>query len=84
MEIIAAISSPAQDDVIEKILRHLDLWDPPWKRERRARGPPTSHPKQTPFLQGQWVDFDGVDPQINTEDYCVDPSGLALRARLRA
>jgi hypothetical protein len=27
-------------DVIEKILRHSALWNPPWKRERRARGPP--------------------------------------------
>jgi hypothetical protein len=73
MEIIAAISSPAQDDVIERVLQHLNLWDPPWRRERRARGPPTSHPKQTPFLQGDPDDFDGIAPQINTEDYCVDP-----------
>ena len=40
MKVISAISSPAQDDVIEKILRARGEWDPPWKRERRARGPP--------------------------------------------
>jgi hypothetical protein len=40
MRILAAISSPAQDDVIERILRARGEWDPPWRRERRARGPP--------------------------------------------
>jgi hypothetical protein len=39
MKIIAAIG-PDQPDVIERILRHLHLWDPPWKRVRKARGPP--------------------------------------------
>jgi len=38
----AAIASPHQDDVMEAILRHLNLWAPPWKRERRAREPPRS------------------------------------------
>jgi len=42
MPIVAAITSPGRDDVIEKILRHLQIWDPPWQRERapRARAPP--------------------------------------------
>jgi hypothetical protein len=40
MKVLAAISSPAQDDVIEAILRARGEWDPPWKRERKARGPP--------------------------------------------
>ena len=40
MRVLAAISSPAQDDVIEKILKSVALWDPPWKRERKIRGPP--------------------------------------------
>ena len=44
MKVIAVISSPAQDDVIERILRHTGQWDPPWKRQPRARGPP--HPPQ--------------------------------------
>jgi hypothetical protein len=42
MRVVSAIESPHQDEVIEKILRHLGLWDPPWKRQRRARAPPTS------------------------------------------
>jgi hypothetical protein len=40
MVVLAAISSPAQDEVIEKILKHLNRWDPPWLRRRPARGPP--------------------------------------------
>jgi hypothetical protein len=40
MKALSAISSPAQDDVIEKILRARGAWDPPWTRERRARSPP--------------------------------------------
>ncbi len=40
MKVIAAISSPGQDGVIEKILRARGQWDPPWRRGRRARGPP--------------------------------------------
>jgi hypothetical protein len=42
MEILAAISSPSQDGVIEKILRARGQWDPPWKRCRKVRGPPPS------------------------------------------
>jgi hypothetical protein len=44
MEVLAAISSPAQDDTIEKILRARGEWDPPWKRSRKVRGPPPSTP----------------------------------------
>src|SRR5436309_568649 len=40
MKIISAITSPHEDDIIEKILRHRGQWDPPWKRVRKARGPP--------------------------------------------
>jgi hypothetical protein len=43
MKIVAALVSPHQDEAIEKILRHLNRWDPPWKRERKARGPPPGH-----------------------------------------
>ena len=42
MRIISVITHPHQDDVIEKILRSRGQWDPPWHRERRARGPPRS------------------------------------------
>ena len=44
MEVLAAISSPDQDGVIEKILRSRNEWDPPWKRSRKVRGPPPSTP----------------------------------------
>ncbi len=40
MKVISALTSPHQDEVIEKILRARGEWDPPWSRERRARGPP--------------------------------------------
>ncbi len=40
MKVLAAMTSPHQDAVIERILRARGQWDPPWKRERRARGPP--------------------------------------------
>ncbi len=40
MVVLAAVSSPAQDDVIERILRHRGEWYPPWQRHRPARGPP--------------------------------------------
>ena len=40
MRILSAISSPAQDDVIEKGLRARGERDPPWTRERRTRSPP--------------------------------------------
>jgi hypothetical protein len=42
MKVVAAISSPTQDDVIEKILRHIGAWDPPWQRQPKARAPPPS------------------------------------------
>ncbi len=37
---LSAITHPHQDDVIERVLKHTGQWDPPWKRPRRARGPP--------------------------------------------
>ncbi|MBN1319765.1 MAG: hypothetical protein JXA87_02890 [Thermoleophilia bacterium] len=40
MKTLAAFSSPRDDTLIEKILRHRHEWDPPWRRQRRARGPP--------------------------------------------
>lgn len=40
MRILSAISSPAQDDVSERILRCQNQRDPPWERQRLARGPP--------------------------------------------
>ncbi len=40
MRVVSAITSPHQDDVIEKILKHRREWDPPWTRQRRTRAPP--------------------------------------------
>lgn len=44
MRVVAAISSPAQDDVIERILKSRGDWDPPWMRPRKIRGPPPPIP----------------------------------------
>jgi hypothetical protein len=68
MEIISVITSPDQDDLIERILRHLHLWDPPWKRQSRARGPPSlanAAPSQAPART--------IDPIIDDELYAIDP-----------
>ena len=45
MMVLAAISTPAQDQVIEKILRARGEWDPPWLRVRLPRGPPEVAPR---------------------------------------
>jgi hypothetical protein len=71
--VVAAISSPAQDDVIQKILQHVNRWNPPWKRGRKAPGPP---PSSTSGLTpgGQPIEqSDGIDPQWDFESYLVDP-----------
>ncbi len=51
MRIIAGLTSPHQDKVIEKILSHVGLWAPPWKRERKARGPPLRRPDSGDALE---------------------------------
>jgi hypothetical protein len=74
MKIIAAIA-PEQQDVIERILRHLHLWDPPWKRVRKARGPPQGAqstappppPQRSPPLTPKTI-----DPVIDDELYSLD------------
>jgi len=38
--VVSALTSPHQDDGIERILKSRGAWDPPWKRQQRARGPP--------------------------------------------
>jgi hypothetical protein len=69
MKIIAAIG-PEQEDVIERILRHLNLWDPPWRRARKARGPPLA-----PYATTAPDRSNTVDPLPNDESYSVDPPG---------
>jgi len=71
MKVIAAISSPEQDDVIEKILKARGQWDPPWSRPRRARGPPPSG-ASTPSVRRCTI-----DPQWDVDDYLCDPPGPA-------
>jgi hypothetical protein len=46
MRIIAAISSPEQDDVIERILRQANGWHPSWKVQQKARAPPAPRTAQ--------------------------------------
>ena len=66
---LASQSSPAQDDVIERILRCRGEWCPPWERERQPRGPP----KQLEMFSEQGS---GV-PIWNPEDENQDPPGDA-------
>ena len=74
MKIVAAISSPHQDEVIEKILRHLKLWAPPWKRERKARGPPPRRAgADTPEEREEPSPAEPIDPERGTDDYAADP-----------
>ena len=72
MKIVAAISSPHHDDVIERILRHLNLWDPPWLRQRKARGPP--HSTGPPGLWSRESEPPrSIDPVVDDQLYVVDP-----------
>jgi len=59
MRTITAITSPAQDDVIEKVLRARGEWNPPWLRPPRARGPPPA--------------LTALQPSVITEDAWIDP-----------
>ena len=74
MKIIAAIG-PDQLDVIERVLRHLHQWDPPWKRVRKARGPPPAagrgaHSRAQRTPPGP---TDTIDHVIPDELYSLDP-----------
>ncbi|MBI4601188.1 MAG: hypothetical protein HY721_04425 [Planctomycetes bacterium] len=73
MKIVAAITSPAQDEVIERVLRHLHRWDPPWKRPRRARGPPDER-RDSPGSQEALANpAEPIDPLPLDAEYCIDP-----------
>mgnify|MGYP001605988630 FL=1 len=58
MKVLAAVSSPAQDDVIEKILRARGEWSPPWLYARSARGPPGHpvSPQPQKIAEEAWID----------------------------
>jgi len=84
MKIIAAVSSPQQDDVIERILRHLHLWNPPWKSACKARGPPApggaTSPCPPPSQPGAArTPAPTIDPMIDDEFYSVDDIPLDQR-----
>jgi len=72
MKVLAAFSSPAQDAVIEKILRARGEWDPPWLRPRPARGPPRGGAGGQGRPPGETrIQFDeGYDPR--REEWEVD------------
>ena len=72
MEILAALSSPGQDGVIEKILRSRGEWDPPWKRPAKVRGPPSSTQKSQGSAESH--PREGHPPDDWPE--CVDPPHL--------
>ena len=73
MRIIAAIG-PEQPDVIERVLRHVNRWDPPWKRQRRARGPPPGAGRgaQSRAQGAPPGPTDTIDPVIHDELYALD------------
>jgi hypothetical protein len=48
MRIVSAFTFPEQDSIIERILKHLKIWDPPWKKVRSPRGPPPPDPEEWP------------------------------------
>ncbi len=62
MKMIAAISSPEQDDIIEAILKARKEWNPPW--QRRARPLKPSDHKTEPYIDYEippdqmWTDED--------------------------
>jgi hypothetical protein len=48
--------------------RHLGLWDPPWKRQRRARAPPSENDTITMVFDEE---FSQIPPQ-EEEDLSQD------------
>jgi hypothetical protein len=80
MKIVAAITSPHQDHVIERVLRHLRIWAPPWKRARKTRGPPPRHSDSRDPLEERQEEpscaepiAEPIDPLPDTDAYVVDP-----------
>ena len=58
--------------MIERILRYLKLWDPPWKRQRKARGPPPASSSQSAATSTPAPE-ETTDRIIDDELYAVDP-----------
>ena len=72
MKIISALSSPHQDDVIERILRARGEWDPPWQRAGKVRGPPRQ-------LEFEEAEFSQVAPASSGEFDQTVPSDSPWR-----
>ena len=69
MKIISALTSPHQDDVIERILRARGEWNPPWLRERKIRGPPRQLEfSQEEFSQERPAGEDDFDQTFSGDD----------------
>jgi hypothetical protein len=53
---------------VKPMRRHLGLWDPPWKRQRRARAPPSENDTITMVFDEE---FSQIPPQ-EEEDLSQD------------
>ena len=71
MKIIAVIG-PDQPEVIERILRHRRQWDPPWKRVRKARGPPPRPPPGEPSTDPPPARRSTNDPRVTIDPVIPD------------
>lgn len=60
MEILAAITSPARDDVIDKILRARGEWNPRWFTARQAPGR-LERDAVNPTTEAAWIDAPPMD-----------------------
>ncbi len=60
---------PTRTTLPEKILKHRREWDPPWRRQRRARAPP---PQTETFSTVLDEEFSQIPPE-GEEDLNQDP-----------
>jgi hypothetical protein len=75
VEAARAITWPHQDDIIERVLRHLQIWASPWKRARKTRGPPPrlSDSRDPLEEREEPSPAESIDPLPDTDAYAVDP-----------
>jgi len=64
---VGNLTSPHQDDIIERILKSRDAWDPPWRQERRARGPPKAIEKQLELVPDESEFASQDDDEFNQD-----------------
>ena len=77
-QLLTPVEFPALlEGLIERVLRHLHLWDPSWKRQRKVRGPPPpsfSRPSSTSQeASPSGTHTEVIDPVIADELYAIDP-----------